>query len=428
MAQVSSYLSIYELESLDLLQLTLPPAVATAASVPGCNNLAEDQTLTTLLNQLENEVSAGRLQGYGFRCDHMTLALCELLATTADKAAASKAGGGKSALLALQYPLNPLLDKGPEASVAEFAQDRGWVQIVEKALDADIRVQAAVDGEEGRWRQRPVRFVRVEERNEVRVAEKLHNAFNETLHLESRYDAMLDAVKKEMEGKSSSNSSSEVDQVVEKVVLSEVVNTEKEQLQGQSGTVGEGKVLTQNLDLAVDKRDVHWGNVLLNNRQRLAEGGLYEWQVIRQRTIMPQLQAALKLLGQSESKAAKEWALLYIVAVGRLLDSFTALLEVDAAKEVKEAALRLDQCAPALSTSATLRDKALRFALSAGGDVVLCEDDVAEVGVQGAEREGEGNSERPPTLREFAQEVTELSVVATAECDCVSSNFQWPQL
>ena len=61
-------------------------------------------------------------------------------------------------------------------------------------------------------------------------------------------------------------------------------------------------------------------NGLLNSGKRLLKWLMHRhWKVVVGVFIMPQLTAALKLLGQSDSAAAKEWAVLYMVAAGNQL-------------------------------------------------------------------------------------------------------------
>ena len=116
----------------------------------------------------------------------------------------------------------------------------------------------------------------------------------------------------------------------------------------------------------IPAKKIAWGHILRENVERLAE--LDTWTQVLNFQIRPVLEAAFHILRPAHA----EWVTEYQNVSNALFESFTAFLESKAAIESQVLKATLNQACPALKSSKTLSQKAIRIYRSIPGiDCVL---------------------------------------------------------
>ena len=116
----------------------------------------------------------------------------------------------------------------------------------------------------------------------------------------------------------------------------------------------------------IPAKRIAWGHILRENVERLAE--LDTWTQVLNFQIRPVLEAAFHIL----TPAHPEWVKEYRNVSNALFESFTAFLEAKAAVESQILKANLNQAVPALKSSKTLSQKAVRIYRSIPGiDCIL---------------------------------------------------------
>lgn len=118
----------------------------------------------------------------------------------------------------------------------------------------------------------------------------------------------------------------------------------------------------------VPARSIAWGHILRENFDRLSD--LDSWKSLLTYRVKPSLQDAFNVL--EEHAEFREWAENYRKASAALFDSYTAYLESQASVKSDQIAGQLDHLSPALQSSKTLSQKAIRLYRSLPGvDCIL---------------------------------------------------------
>jgi hypothetical protein len=129
-------------------------------------------------------------------------------------------------------------------------------------------------------------------------------------------------------------------------------------------------------------RELSWAAILAHSHERLRN--YHEWRIIFERTLKPQLAAAVKATGlHGKSGIGRDvldlttWSSAYLVAMRAVVGAFGDVLEHKARAQTSQVRAALDVVAPALASSPSLEHRVMRTALSASADVVLVADAAA---------------------------------------------------
>ncbi|DAZ99954.1 TPA: hypothetical protein N0F65_008761 [Lagenidium giganteum] len=117
--------------------------------------------------------------------------------------------------------------------------------------------------------------------------------------------------------------------------------------------------------------ELAWAHILANQHGQF--DNLEEWLYIRETQIMPRFQMTLQQLGNVED--TKDVGFAYSLALRELLKCFTASIELLDAARVNGLLAAVSE---ATSTSPSIEHVAIHAALTAGADVVLFQDQVAD--------------------------------------------------
>ena len=417
--EVTRALEWLDLEKVDLVTVRLPAAFtaegvgrrgggaagadaagADAAAAPAVRSQEEQTALVKrLLTKLEELVGDGRMQRYGVALPRAVTRrpgeaeaaaaaarayLPALLESAAASAAASapasygsdgsdSSGGGNFAAL----QVDSAWAHGAEGRIAlDAAAAAGLLVTTEGCLDAldssgmPVRLlewwygEADTSESEGGEAKEG-------ERARAR-AEALQAAYNGALALEQAYSAAHPELETLAQAATEAAASSATTLALENRVET---NPELEAMIPSP----------PRMPLLPAPRELSWAAILAHSHERLRNW--HEWRIIYERTLKPQLAAAVKAtglhgksgLGSGAGAVAvldlRAWSAAYLVAMRAVVEAFGAVLEHKARTQSMQVRDALDGVAPTLASSPTLAHRAVRSALSADGvDVVLVTD------------------------------------------------------